>query len=412
MTQEDFEEETASAVSRNTVQQRFATANDSSSHGQSGEEERKVPALDLKVAICDEQDYTKLHSFGQQAFTSDQLRLRPSHDGSQQAKKSQASSRSRSLTGSEAPAGRSTLLKQASRSRRTSDGLEPGQGYLQPRQTRSASSRGLSDCSEQLASVQEGFKAGLTDSRSDNAESAAGIEPLSSRYEQLSAASRSSTDDVESTQATSQKRPSGQHLADLDAATVLAVRDSSGNARISIASSDEYAQEVFQDFAKASPATQGPNFSTHQASLQEACNNMHDRYPEDDHGHVRDASSVQQQQHSRWASASHRFSQQVHESPRSAGQDVRSHPSSDLSLQQQVLSQNKLSISMPRPQTPDNSNLASHRPSDQAANDSHSPSDRTAYSYHAGEGSLHLRHAFWQPHQVLKGAPSKNGSPA
>ncbi|KAK9868654.1 hypothetical protein WJX84_003868 [Apatococcus fuscideae] len=64
-----------------------------------------------------------------------------------------------------------------------------------------------------------------------------------------------------------------------------------------------------------------------------------------------------------------------------SGEEERKVPALDL--------ENKLSISMPRPQTPDNSNLASHRPSDQAANDSHSPSDRTAYSYHA-EDRLNL----------------------
>ncbi len=143
------------------------------------------------------------------------------------------------------------------------------------------------------------------------------------------------------------------------------------------------------DFIRSTPDS--PVLDSYNSAdvLAAAVNNQHNRYPEAEIGIALDTASLQQQP--RWAGASHRFSQQVIDSPSSRMnefmQGARNQQGSDASPQKQMHTPNKLSISMTRPQTPDNSNLPSHRPSDHAAHDSCTPSERTAYSHHQGAAS-------------------------
>ena len=230
-------------------------------------------------------------------------------------------------------------------------------------QSRRASSHGFSEGSEQLGAVQESADMNFLDRSPPDGR--AQSRPLSggSEQEQLQLDTAISLSSLGSNEKTQSLLGQIDQLEDTESASFPAAES---NARF-----------------------QGHQVFLAQEGLAQAFAHQHERYPEDDLGCSMDTTSPQQQL--QWTAASHRLSQPIADLP-SRGESKRTSNDkqvSDLSLQKQVLSQNQLSISMPRPQTPDNSNQASHRPSDQAVSHSHSStaSERAAFSYHAGDCS-------------------------
>ena len=277
----------------------------------------------------------------------------------QTSDRSQGSTRKQSLTGSSeahTPAGRSTIMRTASRTSSSRRASETSAAASDKYQTRRASSHGFSEGSEQLGAVQESADISLLDRGPPNGRA--------------------------------QSRPSS---GGLEHAISLSSLDSNEKSQSILAQIDQLEDTESASFPAAESNTQ---FQGHQAGLEQeglaqafAC--RHERYPEDDMGCSMDTTIPQQQL--QWTAASHRLSQPIADLP-SRGVSKRTSNDQqvlDLSLQKQVLSQNQLSISMPRPQTPDNSNQASHRPSDQAVSHSHSStaSERAAFTYHAGDCS-------------------------
>lgn len=364
--QEDFEEEvdTASLVSRTAASLAGLPETYASLHEETGSDADGASKLS---DVQDLKNNTSSEELQMQLPTIDSRRVTAAIPFEFSKDRSQASSRNRSLSGESKRSGRSTIIRQVSRSNTSKRASETSAAASDKCRSRQASDLGFSDGSEQLGAMQETAAPDIFDRRV----SAAKFKSRS--FDSGPGQDPPQVGPTESLSSLGGNETPRSMLGQLEQPGI------SENA--SLQSADVYTAAMAQ------------HISYGHHGLADTLSHQHDRYPEDDMGRSTDTTSPQQQL--RWAGASHRFSQQVSDMPSSRGPESKckgnNRLASDLSLQKQALSQNQLSVSMPRPQTPDNSNQASHRPSDQAASHSHSPtgSERTAFSYHEGDFLVH-----------------------
>ena len=358
--------ETASLISRNAASLSGLPDTPASVH------EEAASDADGTFKLSDVQglkSHISSEDFQTQLPTDDSRRVTPTADVPSVflIDRSQASSRNRSLSGEAKLSGRSTIIRQASRSSISKRASETSAAASEKSQSLQASDHGFSDGSEQLGAMQDTDAPDVFDRRVSAGR-------LKSR---------------------STSRGSGQEPPQVEPTESLSSFAGNTTPRSMLGQVDQpgISETASLQSAEVYTTATAQHSSYGHHGLADALSHQHDRYPEDDLGRSTDTTSPEQQL--RWAGASHRFSQQVNDTPSSRGIESKrrsdNQQASDLCLQKQALSHNELSISMPRPQTPDNSNQASHRPSDQAASHSHShsptESERTAFSYHQGDSS-------------------------